>query len=163
MNKKVLVIGLLIITLLFMTGCATTIPASNETVTTTPEIVVETTTPVPQATEVAAIVEKLNTTLHVVPVFGQCYFIPENRDDIGTWYFISPNGGELTITQMKEKCPPSFGVEADSNGGLWLYNIDSYLDNWAVICKFSDGVVTEKGIVQIDYTLPREFVMMPPM
>lgn len=163
MNKKKLVIGLLIIISLFMMGCATTIPASNEIVTPTPEIIIETMTPVPQATEVAVIVEKLNTTLHIVPKFGQCYFIPENRDDIGTWYFISPNGEELTITQMQEKCPPSFGVEADSNGGLWLYNIDSYLDNWAVICKFLDGVVTEKGVIQIDYTLPPEAPMMHPM
>ena len=163
MNKKRLITGLLMMALLFTTGCATTVPASNETVTPTPEIVIETTTPAPQATEAAVIVEKLNTTLHIVPKFGQCYFIPENRDDIGTWYFISPDGEELTITQMQEKCPPSFGVNADSSGGLWLYNIDSYLDNWGVICKFSDGVVTEKGVIQIDYTLPPEAPMMHPM
>ena len=161
MNKKRLIIGLLMITLLFMVGCTTTMPTANEMVTPASEIVVETTTPVPQVTE-AVIVEKLNTTLNIVPKFGQCYFIPE-RDDIGTWYFVNPKGEEFTIAQMREKCPPSFGADADQNGGLWLYNIDSYLDNWGVICKFADGTTTEKGVIQIDYDLPAEAPMTHPI
>ena len=42
-------------------------------------------------------------------------------------------------------------------------NIDSYLDNWAVICKFADGAITEKGVIQIDYDLPAEAPMTHPM
>ena len=151
MNKKVLLIGCLVLTLLLGTGCAAA-PTSIEATTSSP-------------TSNATMTinnEKLNTTLNVVPKFGQCYFIPE-RDDIGTWYFVNPEGEEFTIAQMREKCPPSFGADADQNGGLWLYNIDSYLDNWAVICKFTDGAITEKGVIQIDYDLPAEAPITHPM
>ena len=153
MNKKVLLIGCLVLVLLLGTGCAAA-PTSIEA-TSSPAVS-------PSNTAITMNNEKLNTTLNVVPKFGQCYFIPE-RDDIGTWYFINPEGEEFTIAQMKEKCPPSFGADADQNGGLWLYNIDSYLDNWAVICKFADGATTEKGVIQIDYDLPAEAPMTHPM
>ena len=106
--------------------------------------------------------KKLNTTLQVVPQFGQCYFIPE-REDVGTWYFISPKNKKFTIDQMRDQCPPSFGAIADSEGGLWIYNIDSYLDGWKVVCKFKDGTSTEKGKIKIDYSLPAEDPIMHPM
>lgn len=105
--------------------------------------------------------KKLNTTLQIVPKFGECYFIPE-RDEVGTWYFISPKNKKFTIDQMRDQCPPSFGAVADSEGGLWIYNIDSYLDGWKVVCKFKDGSSTQKGKIQIDYSLPAEAPIMHP-
>ena len=136
--SKILIIGLLIGTFL-LSGCGSAV-----------------------ATTATVDNEKLNNNSYTVPRFGQCYFIPE-REDIGTWYLVDPNGTEFTIEWMKHILPESTGLEPDENGGIQIYNIDKHLDGWSVICKFPDGKVTEKGLIKIDYSLPQEDITMPPL
>ena len=149
--KQRFIVALILISML-LAGCGTK-TAETETAS----------SPVPATMEpVTTEVLKLNTTLQVVPEYGQCYFFTD-RDDSNTWYFVDEHNNRFTIEEMRQKCPPAFGAIADEEGGLWLYNIGKWLDEWSVMCVYPDGAVSEAGLIKIDYDLPAEPVMMHPM
>ena len=157
-SRLLLLLGILLMTVILLSGCAekvfgrskpkptpppTHAPVTVQTPAPTPAPTPEPTpAPTPEPTEVPAGYPRVtkDPTPETIKEGGSCYFVAKYENALwATWHFVSPDGSIDLNCWDALKNFPTLGIEGGDTSRLLLKTIPLGMNGWSAYCDFSNN------------------------